>query len=237
MTERTEKYVHALRFDWLTAMYDPLIRWTLREDCFKRHLLRNARIGPGDRVLDLGCGTATLTLMAKLNQPRAMFFGLDGDPKILEIARDKARRLGIQVSLSQGFSTEMPYPNGFFDRVLSSLFFHHLTRESKQRTLAEVFRVLRPGGELHVADWGKPANALLAAAFVLVRVFDGYENTADHAGGRLPVLFREAGFEDVTELARYATVYGSLYLYRARKPLEDAAGDKRSGNNLSKCER
>ena len=227
MTERTEKYVHALRFDWLTTVYDPLMRWTLREGRFKRHLLRNARIGPGDRALDLGCGTATLTLMAKLSQPRAMLFGLDGDPKILEIARDKARRVGLEVSLNQGFSTEMPYPNGFFDRVLSSLLFHHLTRESKQRTLAEVFRVLRPGGELHVADWGKPANALLAAAFSLVRTIDGHENTADNAEGRLPVLFRDAGFEEVVQVARYATVYGSLYLHRARKPAEGAAGDKR----------
>ena len=136
MKEQTEKYVYALRFGWLTGLYDPLMRWTLREARFKRDLLRNARIAAGDRVLDLGCGTATLTLMAKLTQPRATLFGLDGDPRILEIARDKARRLGVEVPLHQGFSTEMPFPNGFFDRVLSSLFFHHLTQESKQRTLA-----------------------------------------------------------------------------------------------------
>ena len=227
MTERTEKYVYALRFDWLTKLYDPLMRWTLREARFKRDLLWNARIAPGDKVLDVGCGTATLTLMAKLVQPRAMVFGLDGDAKALEIAHAKARQLGLAISLTQRLSTEMPYPNGFFDRVLSSLFFHHLTRESKQRTLAEVFRVLRPGGELHVVDWGKPANALLAAAFSLVRSIDGRENTSDNAEGRLPELFREAGFEDVVEVTRYATIYGSLYLHRARKPVEGAAGDKR----------
>jgi len=113
---------------------------------------------------------------------------------------------------------ELPYPDATFDRVISSLLFHHLTRGNKERTLREVFRVLRRGGELHVADWGKAQNRLMRTAFLLVQMLDGFETTADNVRGLLPELFRAAGFEDIQEPTRYMTVVGTLSLYKARKP-------------------
>jgi len=114
---------------------------------------------------------------------------------------------------------ELPYPDASFDRVISSLLYHHLTREKKERTLKEIFRVLRQGGELHVADWGKAQNKLMRTAFLLVQMLDGFETTVDNVSGLLPELFRAAGFEDIQEPTSYMTIVGTLSLYRARKPI------------------
>jgi ubiquinone/menaquinone biosynthesis C-methylase UbiE len=218
MAEDTPQYIPALRFEWLTCFYDPVSRWTLRESTFKGRLLELAQIERGHRVLDLGCGTGTLALLIKSDRPRAQVIGLDADPKVLEIARAKAARAGLEITLDHGMAFELPHPDNSFDRVVSSLLFHHVTRENKVRTLKEAFRVLRPGGELHVADWGKSRKWLMRIAFLWVQLLDGFETTADNVSGLLPELFRAAGFEEVRETAQYATIVGTLSLYSARKP-------------------
>jgi ubiquinone/menaquinone biosynthesis C-methylase UbiE len=84
--------------------------------------------------------------------------GLDPDPKALAIAKRKAQRAGLAIQLDQGFSDGLPYPDASFDRVFSSLMFHHLKAEEKAATLREVRRVLRPGGSLHLLDFGPPSG-------------------------------------------------------------------------------
>jgi SAM-dependent methyltransferase len=110
----------------------------------------------------------------------------------------------------------------FFDRVVSSLLFHHLSRESKERTLDEVFRVLRPGGEFHMVDWGRPRNAFMRVAFLAVQLLDGFPTTRDNVNGLLPRLLIKAGFQEVREIADLSTVAGTLSLYSARKPQDDS---------------
>ncbi|MBI2323111.1 MAG: methyltransferase domain-containing protein [Chloroflexi bacterium] len=210
--------IPALRFGWLTNLYDPLIRWTTRELAIKGRLLEQAGIRGGHRVLDVGCGTATLALLAKRRCPSATVVGLDGDARILALARAKIAQSAGGVVLTQALSYELPYAAVSFDRVLSSLVFHHLTRESKGKTLHEIFRVLRPGGELHVADWGRAQNVPMRLAFLAIQLLDGFEPTADNVRGLLPAMMAEAGFAQVEETARYATIVGTLCLYRARKP-------------------
>jgi ubiquinone/menaquinone biosynthesis C-methylase UbiE len=75
---------------------------------------------------------------------------VDGDPAILSIATRKARKANVSVRFDQALSYSLPYPAAHFDRVLSSLFFHHLTWKNKQRTAQESFRVMKPGAQLHV---------------------------------------------------------------------------------------
>ena len=217
MEKKPDAYIPALSYDVLTPLYDLLIRWTMPESAFKRRLVEQSRIKRGDRILDLGCGTATLTVLIKRSHPDAEVVGLDGDSRILEIARRKAAKEGLEIKLDEGMSYELPYADNSFDRVLSSLFFHHLTRENKARTLNEVFRILRPGGELHVADFGKPQNALMRVASLPWHAFDGWKTTADNAQGRLPSIFRASGFREVCETARYMTLFGTLSLHRAYK--------------------
>jgi hypothetical protein len=88
----------------------------------------------------------------------------------------------------------------------------------KRRTAAEVARVLKPGGELHVIDLGRPPDPLMRAAVTTVRIFDGFERTRDNVAGALPAIFEEAGLEGATEVRRFRTPIGGLSLYRARRP-------------------
>ncbi|MBC7910650.1 MAG: methyltransferase domain-containing protein [Pyrinomonadaceae bacterium] len=218
MHQQKDDYIPALGYDRLTPLYDSLIRLTMPERAFKHRLIEQARIMKSHRILDLGCGTATLTLLIKETHPEAAVVGMDGDPKILNIAERKAREAGLNISFDRGMSFDLPYPDTSFDRVLTSLVIHHLTHENKVRTLNEVHRVLRDGGELHVADFGKPHNALMLAASLPWRIFDGFEATADNAKGLLPEMMRRAGFIEVHESARYMTLFGTLSLHVARKP-------------------
>ena len=210
-------YIAPLKYNWLTSFYDPLLRLTLREETFKRQLIQQASIQPHHRVLDLGCGTATLTLLIKQLHPQTEVVGLDGDVKALGIAQSKVTKAGVEITLVRGLSYEMDFPDASFDRVLSSLVLHHLTAENKRHTLAKVFRILKPGGALHVADWGKAQNAVMRGAFLLVQMLDGFATTTENVQGKLPDYFREAGFANVKETKRYMTAYGTLSLYAATR--------------------
>ncbi len=113
-------------------------------------------------------------------------------------------------------SYELPYADTYFDRIVSSLFFHHLTPENKQRTLSEILRVLKPGGILLIADWGKPANLLMKCASMPVAWLDG-ETTKDSYEGKLPRLIEDAGFIGVVETAKFNSVFGTIRMHRAEK--------------------
>ena len=213
-----EPYVPALAYRWLTPFYDGVVRYTTRERRFKSALLRQARISGQQRVLDLGCGTGTLAIEAKRGAPGSEVVGLDGDGEILARARAKAARAGVAVRFDEALADALPYAAASFDRVLSSLFFHHLSPAARQRAFAGIVRVLKPGGELHVADWGAAANPLMRAAFYGIQLLDGFANTADNVQGRLPEYMRAAGLIEVRETRRFATVWGTLSLYRAGRP-------------------
>jgi ubiquinone/menaquinone biosynthesis C-methylase UbiE len=117
-----------------------------------QQMITLAGLRDGHRVLDVGCGTGNLLRSTGKRHPKAELFGLDPDPKALVRARRKARRAGVTVRLNRGFAQELPYPDGSFDRVFSSLMLHHLDSASKDELLAEVRRVLRPDGLLVLAD-------------------------------------------------------------------------------------
>jgi ubiquinone/menaquinone biosynthesis C-methylase UbiE len=212
VSARREGYIPAAGHDWLLPLYDPMVRLLFREEAGKRQLLEQADVRPGQRVLDVGCGTGTLALMIKTEFPEARVVGLDGDPKALARARRKLAEAGVDVALEEGLAYELPYPDASFDRVFSSLVLHHLSREHKRRTLAEILRVLAPGGAFHLLDFGRPVGAWQRA---LARVAFRSPEGRDHVDGRLAALLREAGFARVEELARRGTLFGSVWYYRA----------------------
>jgi len=214
---KQQSYIPALAYRSLTGLYDPLVRITTRERRFKAVLLQQARLRAGQQVLDLACGTATLTIAAKRMQPRADITGVDGDPDILARARVKAAKADAELKFDESLSQHLAYADSSFDVVLSSLFFHHLDRENKLATLSEVWRVLKPGAELHIADWGKAANPLMRVLFLIVQMLDGFATTTDNVAGRLPEFLRASGFKEVEETQRFSTVLGTLALYRAKR--------------------
>jgi SAM-dependent methyltransferase len=210
---RPAGYVPAAGRDWLLPLYDPFLRWVMRESVFKTRLVREARIAAGQRVLDLGCGTATLTLLVERLHPEARVTGVDGDPKVLELARRKAGAAGSRIVLERGLAYELPYADASFDRVLSSMVFHHLTPGHKVETLREVARVLAPGGSLHVVDFG-PTTPLRER---LMGLFEHGQNVRDVLEGRLVELMRGAGFGDAAESGRHRTPLASLSFYRGTR--------------------
>jgi ubiquinone/menaquinone biosynthesis C-methylase UbiE len=223
-SDRDDRYRPALRFHALTALFDPVVRLLLRERKFKTRLVDQADPRPGQRILDVGCGTGTLTLLVKEQVPEAEVVGLDADPEILDRARAKAGEAEFDVRFDRALATELPYEDGSFDLVLSTLTFHHLTGADKRGAAKEIARVLKPGGELHVGDMGGPADPLMRGLFfATVRIFDGLEQTRDNAAGALPAIFEGGGLDEVSETERLRTVLGSLALYRARKPLSPTA--------------
>lgn len=209
------RYVPALSYHWMTRFYDPVARLTTRENAFKKALVMQLGIKNGDNVLDLACGTGTLTILLKRVSPGAEVIGLDGDPNILDKALKKTSRAGLGIRFDEGMSFDLPYPDGSFDRVVSSLFFHHLNREDKLRTLGEARRVLVPNGELHVADWGPPANPLMKISSYFIQLFDGFETTADNFDGLLPGLIKEAGREQIEETNHFNTLFGTIRVHRS----------------------
>lgn len=210
-------FIPALRYSGLTWFYDTVLNFTLRESTFKTQLVEQAHLEAGQCILDVGCGTATLTLLIKKLHPAVEVVGLDGDAQALAIARSKIAQSGLSIALDEGLSYDLPYADQSFDAVFSSLLFHHLTRENKGRTLQEVYRVLKPNGKLHVADWGKPHDSFMRGLFLFVQLLDGFETTADNVAGLLPSMFGQVGFVGVSEPARFRTVFGSLCLYSAQK--------------------
>jgi ubiquinone/menaquinone biosynthesis C-methylase UbiE len=147
----------------------------------------------------------------------AKVIGLDGDPRILEIARQKINEKNSHVALHKGYSTNIPFEDGRFELVFSSLMLHHLTTEDKRKTLSEVHRVLGENGEILIADWGKPDSAFVRILFLIVQFLDGFKTTKDNVKGLLPEYIKAAGFREAVELNRFPTVLGSISIYKAKK--------------------
>lgn len=101
--------------------------------------------------------------------------------------------------------------------VFSSLFFHHLSLDDKRRALVELFRVLKPDGELHVPDWDRPNGLGMRLAFCVVRILDGIDNTRDPALGRLPEQIGETRFQSVQLRNEINTIFGTPSLIAAHR--------------------
>jgi ubiquinone/menaquinone biosynthesis C-methylase UbiE len=215
---RRQQFVPALRFDALTRLYDPVVALTSREGAFKRRLLEHARIKDGESVLDLACGTGTLAIEIKKDHPKAKVSGLDADQSILRRARAKAKEAGVKVDLEHGLSNDLPYDARSFDVVVSTLFFHHLTDEAKADTAEEVRRVLRLGGRLLIADWGRPQDPLMRMAFTAVQLLDGFRNTSSNVAGKLPEFLRDARLKRVSVVDRMRTPLGTIEIVSGVRP-------------------
>ena len=214
MAGHHHSFVPAAGHDWLLPFYDPLLR-LLGADSARDQLLEQAGLAPGMRVLDIGCGTGTLLVQTLRAHPDALIVGLDPDPKALARARAKLERAGLEARLDQGFANELPYEDASFDRVLSSFMLHHLEGEVKAAALREARRVLRPGGSVHVLDFGGSGERRDG---LLARLLHSGESVQENYAGRIPQQLADAGFAGAREVAHRRTVFGGAGFYAASAP-------------------
>ena len=128
------EYLPAMGRATLLPLYDPFTRLLGVRDAHWR-LVAQAGIEPGATVLEIGCGTGNLLLLAAHAVPGATLIGLDPDPAVLSLAGRKARRAGVTLRLDRGYADRLPYPDGSVDRVLSAFMLHHLPHDQQQAAL------------------------------------------------------------------------------------------------------
>ena len=211
------KYIPALRFKWLTPLYDFLIGITMPEMKIKNHFVETASINEDSAVLDFGCGTGTLTILLKESCPGAKITGIDIDVQILNKAIHKAREKKMDILFLNYDGEKLPFQDSSFNRVVSSLVFHHLGTDTKQKVLAEIYRVLNEGGQLHIADFGRSTSWVQRTVFNMIRGLDGFKSTDANAKGLLPKLISDAGFENAGIKKRFKTMFGEVQIISAEK--------------------
>jgi ubiquinone/menaquinone biosynthesis C-methylase UbiE len=213
-----QRYVPAAGRAWLTGLYDPVMTVTMREGRWRPALLDEvaAKLPDAGTVVDVGAGTGSFAIALSAARPDVLVLAVDGDADVLDRARGKDGANAVE--WREGLAGELPIEDEQTDAVVMSLLLHHLVPETKRGALTDAYRTLRPGGWLHVADWGRPVGAFPRAGFLALRLLDGLDGTRDHAAGRLSSLIAAAGFDDPSVWRRLSTAWGTLELLSARRP-------------------
>jgi len=210
---REHDYIPAFGKDALLPFYDLLTR-ALGMGKFYDALVAQAELGDGLRVLEIGCGTGNVTTRVKRAAPGADVIGTDPDPLALARAQRKARGL-TGIRFERAYAQELPFADGEFDRVLSSMMLHHLDEEVKAGAAVEIYRVLRPGGQLHIVDIGGHATAHHGLA---ARWTKDNPHAAGNLGDAIPRLLRSVGFEVAEVGTLRHRLIGQLTFCRATRP-------------------
>jgi ubiquinone/menaquinone biosynthesis C-methylase UbiE len=206
-------YLPAFGKDALLPFYDLLTRVLGMNKTYDT-LVAQAELAPGLRVLEIGCGTGNVTTRVKRAEPGADVIGTDPDPLALARAQRKAQGLA-GIRFERAYAQELPFADGVFDRVLSSMMLHHLDEDVKAGALAEVHRVLRPGGTLHIVDIGGHTTAHHGLA---ARWMKRNPHPAGNLGDAIPRLLRTVGFDCAEVGTRRHRLIGQLTFYRATRP-------------------
>ncbi|MCH8050133.1 methyltransferase domain-containing protein [Patescibacteria group bacterium] len=178
----------------LAPFYDILVWFVAfgKAKAMREETLELAQIKLGDRVLDVGCGTGDLILAAKAHTgPAGKVIGIDGSPKMINVAQRKAAKANVKVVFQVGLIEKTTFPDQTFDVVLSSLMMHHLTDNLKCQGFAEVYRVLKPNGRFMIVDLDPTRRSLLTMLpghFQMEKI--------DFVREQLPKLMQVAGFTD-----------------------------------------
>src|SRR6266511_1933877 len=155
----------------------------------------NALIKPSDSVLDVGCGTGEVTLLAKTRAKNGKVYGIDPAPEMITVARKKAARKGLDIDFRVGVIEALPFPDGSIEVVTSRLMMHHLPEDLKVRGIAEIYRVLKPGGRLLIADFMRPTGSFVNHLFIAFTHHRGLKNGVED----LRKFLNEAGFSAGTQ--------------------------------------
>jgi len=187
-------------------LYDPLANIVTlgRASALRDQTTDLAGLRPGERVLEVGCGTGEVAQRARARVgPEGEVVGVDPSADMIAVARKKATRAGLTIDYRIAAIEALPFADGSFDVVLSSLMMHHLPDDLKAVGLAEVRRVLKPGGRLLIVEFMRPRGLLARLAMRVLlhaRLARGFQN--------LPAILAAAGFVDVRSGATRYTFLG-----------------------------
>jgi ubiquinone/menaquinone biosynthesis C-methylase UbiE len=204
-----KRYGRGFSLDWLSKYYDLVTR--AERSRYRRKQIELSGIRPGEKVLDVGCGTGSLAILARIAVgDDGETAGIDIAANMISTAQRKAERAGLDIDFRVASIDNLPYPDGCFDVVTSTMMFHHLPVEIKARGLREVHRVLKADGRFFLCDFLAPHPL---AAPLMFLPFVWMPSTRYQLFGKLPNLIRECGFTHLELIRRGAF----LTCYRAGK--------------------
>jgi len=187
-----------------------------RDKAIREKLIELAAPAPGEKVLDVGCGTGTLTLALKSSVGTGEVHGIDASPEMIEVAKGKAAKAGSDVDFQVALIEEIPFPDATFDLVTSSLMLHHLPDDLKRTGLDEIRRVLKTGGRFMAMDFAAHSHSPLGPGRPLGHLLSifGHSHGESMIDKQMPML-KDAGFSDVESIL---TRHKSFAFIRARCP-------------------
>ena len=216
MTNPERAYIPAAGHDLFLPLYD-LVTKLMGMDAARNALLAPAEFAPGQRLLDIGCGTGSFVTQLKRQHPNIEVVGLDPDPKALARARRKAQAAGLSIEFDEGFSYALGYPSASFDRVLSTFMFHHLQPGEREQTLREINRVLKPGGRFLLLDFEVRESG---GHHALSTIFHKHATLAENSESRILALLAGAGFANAKKFRERRALLGLAHTgyYEASVP-------------------
>lgn len=176
------------------VLYDLVVWLSLRggERRLRSRILELGGVRSGESVLDVGCGTGSLAILAKeITGPAGAVCAVDPSPEMLARARAKAARAGVEVRFENAAAQALPFPDSSFDVALSTMMLHHLGRAGRRQLAAELRRVIKPGGRALVVDFAR-SEAKRGGFAGHLRHRHGHIDPAEIVG-----LLEGAGFHDV----------------------------------------
>ena len=181
-----------ISLNWMSKTYDLIT--PIEGSKFRQNQIRLLDLKERESVLDVGCGTGSLTMTAKRAVDSVNIIGIDIAPKMVKRAKEKAEKQKMDIQFKAASIDKLPFKNESFDIVISSLMMHHLPVRMKITGLKEIYRVLKKGGRFLLSDWGRP-NYIIGYIMVLSHIW--MESTRTQLFGRLPDYIKKAGFKNI----------------------------------------